>query len=87
MRKKVVSEENLKDAIASTTRALSKDPEIEITFSGTPTDSNIVLPNLPKKKSEIHSGREMYRKNLNHFYLLGENVFEFIFLPRSRHRG
>jgi len=57
MRKKVVSEENLKDAIASTTRALSKDPEIEITFSGAPTDSNIVLPNLPKKKSEIHSYR------------------------------
>ena len=59
MRKKVVSEENLKDAIASTTRALSKDPEIEITFSGAPTDSNIVLPNLPKKKSEIHSYRGM----------------------------
>ena len=57
MRKKVVSEENLKDAIASTTRALSKDPEIEITFSGAPTDSNLVLPNLPKKKSEIHSYR------------------------------
>tara|TARA_B100001123_G_scaffold35589_1_gene36849 strand:- start:1527 stop:3296 length:1770 start_codon:yes stop_codon:yes gene_type:complete len=57
MRKKIVSEENLKDAIASTTRALSKDPEIEITFSGAPTDSNIVLPNLPKKKSEIHSYR------------------------------
>jgi len=59
MRKKVVSEENLKDAIASTTRALSKDPEIEITFSGAPTDSNLVLPNLPKKKSEIHSYRGM----------------------------
>ncbi len=57
MRKKVVSEESLKDAIASTTRALSKDPEIEITFSGAPTDSNLVLPNLPKKKSEIHSYR------------------------------
>lgn len=57
MRKKVVSEENLKDAIASTTRALSKDPEIEIAFSGAPTDSNLVLPNLPKKKSEIHSYR------------------------------
>ena len=57
MRKKIVSEENLKDAIASTTRALSKDPEIEITFSGAPTDSNLVLPNLPKKKSEIHSYR------------------------------
>ena len=57
MRKKGVSEENLKDAIASTTRALSKDPEIEITFSGAPTDSNLVLPNLPKKKSEIHSYR------------------------------
>ena len=57
MRKKFVSEENLKDAIASTTRALSKDPEIEITFSGAPTDSNLVLPNLPKKKSEIHSYR------------------------------
>ena len=57
MRKKVVSEENLKDAIASPTRALSKDPEIEITFSGAPTDSNLVLPNLPKKKSEIHSYR------------------------------
>ena len=57
MKKKVVSEENLKDAIASTTRALSKDPEIEITFSGAPTDSNLVLPNLPKKKSEIHSYR------------------------------
>ena len=54
MRKKVVSEESLKDAIASTTRALSKDPEVEITFSGAPTDSNLVLPNLPKKKSEIH---------------------------------
>ena len=59
MKKKVVSEENLKDAIASTTRALSKDPEIEITFSGAPTDSNLVLPNLPKKKSEIHSYRGM----------------------------
>ena len=57
MRKKAFSEENLKDAIASTTRALSRDPEIEITFSGAPTDSNLVLPNLPKKKSEIHSYR------------------------------
>ena len=58
MRKKVVSEENLKDAIASTTRALSKDPEIEITFSGAPTDSNLVL------LDQVHS--EIRQNHLNH---------------------
>ena len=51
------SEENLKDAIAATTRALSNDPGIEISFSGAPSDSSLVLPNIPKKKSELASYR------------------------------
>ena len=50
--------ENLKEAISATTRALAQDPELEISFGGMPsTGSKIVLSNPPTRKSEIASFR------------------------------
>ena len=50
--------ENLKEAISATTRALAQDPELEISFGGIPsTGSKIVLSNPPTRKSEIASFR------------------------------
>nr|ADI23480.1 cobalamin biosynthesis protein CobT (nicotinate-mononucleotide:5, 6-dimethylbenzimidazole phosphoribosyltransferase) [uncultured gamma proteobacterium HF0770_40P16] len=52
------SNENLKEAISATTRALAQDPELEISFGGIPsTGSKIVLSNPPTRKSEIASFR------------------------------
>ena len=52
------SNENLKEAISATTRALAQDPELEISFGGMPTTgSKIVLSNPPTRKSEIASFR------------------------------
>ena len=52
------SNENLKEAISATTRALAQDPELEISFGGMPsTGSKIVLSNPPTRKSEIASFR------------------------------
>ena len=52
------SNENLKEAISATTRALAQDPELEISFGGMPsTGSKLVLSNPPTRKSEIASFR------------------------------
>ena len=52
------SNENLKEAISATTRALAQDPELEISFGGMPsTGSKIALSNPPTRKSEIASFR------------------------------
>ena len=52
------SNENLKEAVSAATRALSQDPELEISFGGMPTsNSKIVLSNPPSRKSELASFR------------------------------
>ena len=52
------SNENLKEAVSAATRALSQDPELEISFGGMPaSNSKIVLSNPPTKKSELASFR------------------------------
>ena len=52
------SNEILKEAITSATRALSQDPELEVGFGGMPTSGNkLVLSNPPSKKSDLASYR------------------------------